>query len=222
MSSNSISVTCEKCNRAFKVKPAALGRTVKCPGCSHRVTVISEQTHESTSPPPPPTGTVPQRSGTNEDNFFDQIASLDLSDQNKRPQWTDEAAEFRPYEPPGQPASVNKASQMAMSEIGVEIRRYPALQVVQTILRVLAIVSLIIAGGILGLMLLSFVVSLSRVDSDATGFRLGFSLVSGLTTSAPFLLSALMLFSYAELIKVFLDIQENTQRTAHFLRSRIS
>lgn len=213
-----ISVTCDKCSRAFKVKPEAVGRNVKCPKCSHRLTVEAVEVAETSTPPPVPE-LGPKRAESAESDFFEQIASLDLSSESKPLNWEGQSPEFQPYQTPVPPQAITGSAMTATREVGFDVRKYPALQIVQTILRVLAIVSLVIAGGILGLMLVSLVASLAQTDSESAGFLFGFSLFSGITTSAPFLISALMLFSYAELIKVFLDIQTNTQRTAHFLRN---
>lgn len=54
----------------------------------------------------------------------------------------------------------------------------------------------------------------------AAGFAATFGLVMWLSVTFSSVLTIVVLCSYAELIKVALDIQENTQRSAHYLAQR--
>jgi len=97
-------------------------------------------------------------------------------------------------------------------------RQYPALQAARVILRVLAF--LLLGICLIGLMVLLVVILLasSQTNTETAGSLLGGGLAGYFGVSLPLLFTSLLLFSYAELISVFLDIQRNTQESAYYLR----
>jgi hypothetical protein len=65
---------------------------------------------------------------------------------------------------------------------------------------------------------LAFLMAIGNVETGRATGLLGGGITGILLTSLPMLFTALTLFSYAELIKVFMDVQRNTQEAAHYLR----
>ena len=235
MSNSFIPVTCNHCEKPFRVKPAAVGRKVKCPACSQRVLVPESEGAVSEgngsggdgsggTPPPLYAGAVPSKETADQGDFFRDLSAIEIGGESDSMAWDSEQPEPSPYQPPPSPPPALKTAQLAIRETGFTPRRYPALQIVQLILRVLAGVLVALSIGLMVLILVGFLLAIFQDDTRTSGVLsgFGFGLAWAFVCSLPMLLGALILFSYAELIKVFLDVQENTQRTAHFLRSRMS
>lgn len=225
MSNSFISVTCKHCEKAFRVKPVAAGRKVKCPACSQRVLVPEADGATAEAVPPPVYGgNIPGKETSDQGDFFRDLSAIEFGGDSDSMAWDSDQPEPSPYQPPPSPPPALKTAQLAIRENGFKTRRYPALEIVQLILRVLAAILLALCLGLLALILLGFIITVFQGDAEPSGilFGFGFGLAWAFVFSLPMLLGALILFSYAELIKVFLDVQENTQRAAYLLHAQQS
>jgi predicted Zn finger-like uncharacterized protein len=209
-----IPLTCPHCDRSFRVRPAAAGRSVKCPGCGEVIAVPAQDP----GPPELPTFMTPQAE-TNDsqaDDPFADLAQFDVEPTPATDQWT--AVSASPYQPPSAPSRPGSSSQVQIRSSSFTPRQYPALEMVRIILRVLAFLLIAICLLVVAMFSLAFLMTIGRVDSDGAAGLMGGGITGILLTSLPMLFTALTLFSYAELIKVFVDVQRNTQEAAHYLR----
>lgn len=154
--------------------------------------------------------------------FFDDLPAFDLNTKQPATSQAFDESTTRTTPPPLTPAPSPTlslpASPATKHNIDFRSRIYPALEIVQVALRVLAILLVVICCGFLLLVLIGFASSLIAGNEDDPRLILGVGLFWVGATSVPLMITSLILFSYAELIKVLLDIQKNTQLTAHLTR----
>lgn len=209
-----IPVECPHCDRTFRVRPAAAGRNVKCPGCGEAIAVPTQDP----CPPELPTFATQQANGdgSQADDPFADLAQFQVEPSSATNQWT--AVSASPYQPPSAPNRSGSSSQVQIRSSNFTPRQYPALEMVRIILRVLAFLLIAICLLVVAMFSLAFLMTIGRVDSDDAAGLLGGGITGILLATLPLLFTALTLFSYAELIKVFVDVQRNTQEAAHYLR----
>jgi len=148
---------------------------------------------------------------------FSDLDSLPMKDVPQPKPWDDLAA-TSPYQTPASIPLNTPSSSIQIRTSNFSPRQYPALQTARIILRVLAFFLLAICGILLLAIVVGFLVSLIGGGGRSSGAILGVGFMGSLVSSLPILFSALLLFSYAELITVFLDVQRNTQESAYHLR----
>jgi len=215
-----IRLTCEHCDQSFRVKSMAAGRSVKCPGCSKPVAVPSQPQATATSIPVASPAFIagnPANNTTEPGNLFDDLSPLDLASAfgaNAREIPTSPS----PYQAPVALPAATAEPALRIRASTFTPRHYPALQIVRFVLRILAYFMLAICLILVVIVITLAASSSMGPSSDTAPAILGVGMVWCLTVSAPLLLAALMLFSYAELITVFIDIQRNTQESANCLR----
>lgn len=218
---DAIRLTCEHCGQSFRVKSIAAGRSVKCPGCSKPVAVpaptqVSSPTQKQVETPAFTAG-APATAISQPESLFDDLSPLDLANalDAKAKEIPDSSS---PYQAPVAMPALTAAPAPRIRASTFTPRHYPALQIVRFVLRVLAYFMLAICLILVVIVITLAASSSMGPSSDTAPAILGMGMVSSLTVSAPLLLAALILFSYAELITVFMDIQKNTQESAHCLR----
>ncbi len=210
-----ISVVCNECDRGFRVKSFAAGRKVKCPGCRQPVLIPAEP---KVTPPPAIEFEANGPQAPPED-FLNHLSSHQ-AEPVPQPTPFQQHHVAEAYQTPPDTPLVTASSNVRIRSSSFLPRQYPALKIACFILRGLAILLLAICLVLLLLVLVGFVGSLAGDSYELSGAILGVGLLWSVSTSLPLLLAALMLFSYAELIAVFMDIQHNTQEAAHHLRQR--
>lgn len=209
-----IPVACPHCDRSFRVRPAAAGRNVKCPGCGEAIAVPSQ----APGPPQLPAFTTPQAEAIDSqaDDPFADLGQFQVESTSTTSPWTSVPAS--PYQPLSAPRPSNSSSDVHIRSSNFMPRQYPALEMVRIILRVLAFLLIAISLLVVAMFSLALLMTIGNVESGRATGLLGGGITGILLASLPLLFTALTLFSYAELIKVFVDLQRNTQESAHYLR----
>lgn len=198
------SFACPSCQRSIKVKPELAGRSAKCPGCSKALVIpkqpeiISEQPEKKfdfdpTNPfadddAPAPTA-LP----------FEQPVSSQLEDVPS------------PYIPPA-PVQTQFIQRTYQGQLP-ESRSYPALATIRFVLFILAWFA-VAAFAIFALVTVG-TIAFAFSNSTEAGFSaltLGVISLGGSAFATAFMFC--LLIASRELIKVVLDIQENTLESA--------
>ncbi len=115
-----------------------------------------------------------------------------------------------PTQPPGQPPAQQPGGSPPQAPIPE--RRYRALRTIATVLRVLAFIVAIVGG------LAVLIGAIVTGSAEEGGFGAGLLTLVGGALYVAFI--ALILFAYAETIRLAIDIEGNTRQTVNALLSR--
>jgi hypothetical protein len=238
------SISCPHCKHSLTVNPVLAGQVVNCPACNQRVrlpAMIPAGTAAATPKPPQPAYPLPTfPAAMSAPAGLSPPAALPLpapsapaipSSVSMPQPMPLTAAPF----PPSLPKEGAGNVEVDTSARGIPFRprEYPALKVVMYVLYGFAILTacsfiiselLLIAGGTLGLFS-------GSDDSAADSFRRSSSalaaggimafLLAQAITIGYHALAALWFVASAEMIRVFLDIQNNTHEAVHFVRQSL-
>jgi hypothetical protein len=210
-----IPVACPSCDRAFRVRPAAAGRNVKCPGCGEAVAVPMQ---EASPPQLPVFANGPsEASNSQPDDPFADLGQFQAEAPPAVNRWN-AASASSPYQPPNTLSQSEPTANFQIRSSNFTPRQYPALQIIRIILRVLASLLIAICLIALAIFCFAFLMKIGNVEASGAVGIIGGGITGFLFGSLPVLFTSLILFSYAELISVFLDVQRNTQESAYHLR----
>lgn len=187
-----IRVTCSHCDAHFKVKPEAAGRSVKCPQCRERTQVES----------------------TNGNGHDRALAWLGISEEEPEPD--PRASAPSPFTPPEPPEPRSAASPpIKIRDQNVEPRQYPALGILRLVYYFFA--GLVV---ILWLLVTIFVIATGLIggavadDPAAGGAVMMVAIIPMAIYTVASALIACSLVATAEMIKLALDVQDDTRRAA--------
>jgi hypothetical protein len=230
------SISCPHCKHSLTVNPALAGQIVNCPACNQRVRLpatIPAGTATATPRPPQPAfplPTFPAATSPPAALPLPAPVAIPIPSSVSMPQPV--PLPTAPFPAPLPKEAGNVEVDTSARGIPFRPREYPALKVVMYVLYGFAILTacsfiiseiLLIAGGTLGLF------SGSADDGAADSFRrtsssalaaggiMAFLLAQAITIGYH-AIAALWFVASAEMIRVFLDIQNNTHEAAHFFR----
>lgn len=187
MAIDALPVTCSECANEFRVKPEATGRSVKCPKCRHQNMVKRN----------------------NGDGDGDSSPDAEMEWLGLAP--IDDAPPVVPVTAPA------RMSELEATEPPVyvrhphsEPRKYPALEIVQSVFRALAV-----TAGILWLVGSAvWLYAVASADGEAGGLAITAIVVQILGYTLLTVIFACFLVACAEIIRLFIDVQDDTRRTA--------
>lgn len=231
------SISCPHCKHSLTVNPLLAGQIVNCPACNQRVRLpatIPVGTAAATPKPPQPAFPLPSFPAATSAPAALPLpapAAIPIPSSVSMPQPMPLAAAPFPAPLPKEGAG-NVEVDTSARGIPFRPREYPALKVVMYVLYGFAILTacsfliseiLLIAGGTLGLFSGSSnsdaADSFRRSSSSAlaAGGIMAFLLAQAITIGYH-AIAALWFVASAEMIRVFLDIQNNTHEAAYFVR----
>lgn len=184
----SINVVCPHCKKTLKIPDSRIGSEINCPSCSRLVKI------------PDPKANMPAMLD------FDKLGIDATTHQPKPPEMMPKAPSLSSYLP-----KETEREYRIVFELP-EHRNYFALQIVRVCLFVMA--GLVAAGWVGSLIMLAIATSTVE-DTQAAG---GVLAIGTVTLVIQFVVGAIVclgLIAASELIKVVIDIQENTLAAAH-------
>ena len=202
-----ITVDCTSCSNSFKVKPAAAGKRIRCPKCKHPNEI---QQPEVAAASVPGNGSV------------DPLAEFNLAMEVPKQQQPTldigtDGSEDAKSAPAPEPSMPDRYRPPAMA--GHPIPQLPPRREYK-FLEALRLLYVVLAGLVaicgLGFFLLAFLGSVFSETEEA-------GLVAQFIGGLPALFAVVMgvvLMSFAELIKLAMDVQDNTLRAARASESR--
>jgi hypothetical protein len=225
-----INFECPKCSKKIKAPEAAAGRRVPCPGCKAAIDVPSVPTAAKQAAvipkPPAPKPTAKPRS-FDDDDFKLQpepgLKDLGLDASNPPDPF---AKPFNTYAPPEAteqaspymaPMPTPKVSTGTVAFQLPSKRKYIALTIVRYALLVLA--ALVAIGWLFTVVTVLIAVLANSSNPDVRG---GVAIGGGMYLAITFFSGAItccMLVASSELIKLAMDVQENTLAAAHAANS---
>lgn len=185
----SINVVCPHCKKTLKIPDSRIGSEINCPSCSRLVKI------------PDPKANMPAMLD------FDKLGIDANTHQPKPPEMMPKSPSLSSY----LPKDSEKEYRITFENLP-EHRSYIALQIVRICLFVLAG---LVALGWIGSLIMVLFATASTEDTQAAS---GVLAIGSIYLVMQFVVGAIVclaLIAASELIKVVIDIQENTLATAH-------